>query len=1480
MVMLKPNGANMIEWLNENGIKLEAQYGDIADFVRGDAYPVRAMLTHEQLTEKFPALSNANRATMAMKDAEAFMKKTEKDATAKHAIYSLLEGCVTVEGFDKVSRMGGFAATVAENGDRDPRALLALIVAQHTLKTNDVSDDEAKYIAEQRYGRLRMTPEQSLTEFNNAFKAVIKNMTTLQCEQIPTEAKQVHHFLMRLDVRRYGSYQTSVINALRKGEANAMPASIALVVDGARQHVPIGAAGPSGGMDNKSATPMVFAAQSDDPCGRCGGRNHRAEDCMTSAEKVKIFRQKKGPVTGPSSTAHVHATITENVQTDDGYSAEEMFGYCLGLHAMVADGTQRADILSPRHVCIDSLANRSFVSSEDLLTNVRSGKKFAVKGVHGMGNLDKVGDIPGFGSALYAPDADMNGLALCEIESRYQVVYDQRVSVTVLLCEGYELVFDYIGALGCYACLFDDNVIDKLKELDTRFDYYAMISTTSENEANYTSREIKGAHKAREMMRRMYYPADSTMIRTLTKGAMLECPVTGKDVVTATEVYGKDVASLKGKTKDKGPVGDYRVLVPRMMRKQQTVYGDEFHWRGVHFILFVSKPLDLILVQWLPRSNLEHMMLATKAVCNRLVARGFEVTEIVVDPAKELAQMEGKLPYNVCTVGSRAHVTDAEVQIRTAKERIRSSTHGLPFNVARSLVRWQVYGGVNTFNILLRNGQSVSSRELFTGVKPVYKRDVRAEFGEYVQAHVSPGEVLTRGGKERTVGAIALCSADNDRGTWWFMNLKTKGFFKADRWTSLPMPDVVVELLNQMYDEEELKANTKENKRKRVPVLADKDDVMVETEEMLRLPEERDNVPERVESATEDAGNYNLDLDEPAEDGVNEPPEEDGVSESPEEDGVSESLQEKGVCESPGENEKDTPEDYDGRNALLGARMRGGQRKSYRISARHQMRKEMHVYRLTMKKALKSNKEGSRASIMKELKQILDKEVWDAVDKSLLTKSQLKKAIRSSMFLTEKFTASGAFDKLKARLVAGGDMQDKSLYGNLSSPTVSQETVMFVLAVAAIEGRYIATVDITGAYLECELPEHDEVIMTLDPVLANILAELDPTVEAKKDQKGVLYVKLKKALYGCVQSAKLWYDKLCEVLTADGYSMNNYDPCLFNKLVDGKQITVAFHVDDLLVTSKNKPAIDKLMSMLKSNFAAITMNTENNHSYLSMNINVDDEGIHLDMQAYIEKCLEGKSVSTRCTSPAGDNLFVVNEDSPKLGEEQLSTFHSDVAKLLYLGKRTRGQILTAVSFLAGRVACATDEDQAKLDRVHSYLARTKTEVMHIARGGEVDPVVYIDASFGIHQDGTSRSGICIMLGGVSIGNWSTRQKLVTKSSTEAEVVALSDGLTAALWLREMAIDQGHDIGAMTVYQDNMGVISIMNSGRSPKHRTRHLNIRHFFARDRVLSGEIKIEYMPTSEMLADLLTKPVTGALFDRLSAKTTGQRVRNVEIQ
>jgi hypothetical protein len=139
---------------------------------------------------------------------------------------------------------------------------------------------------------------------------------------------------------------------------------------------------------------------------------------------------------------------------------------------------------------------------------------------------------------------------------------------------------------------------------------------------------------------------------------------------------------------------------------------------------------------------------------------------------------------------------------------------------------------------------------------------------------------------------------------------------------------------------------------------------------------------------------------------------------------------------------------------------------------------------------------------------------------------------------------------------------------------------------------------------------------------------------------------------------------------------------------------------------------------------------------------------------------------------------------------------------------------------------------------------------------------YIDASYATHQDFKGQTGSFITVGGGAAYAKSSKQKLVTKSSTEAELVGASDGLTQVIWTRNFLESQGYKQGATTVYQDNKSTIFLEEKGKSKSQRTRHVSIRYFFIKDRVDLGEIKIQYLPTEDMVADYFTKPLQGELF------------------
>ena len=140
---------------------------------------------------------------------------------------------------------------------------------------------------------------------------------------------------------------------------------------------------------------------------------------------------------------------------------------------------------------------------------------------------------------------------------------------------------------------------------------------------------------------------------------------------------------------------------------------------------------------------------------------------------------------------------------------------------------------------------------------------------------------------------------------------------------------------------------------------------------------------------------------------------------------------------------------------------------------------------------------------------------------------------------------------------------------------------------------------------------------------------------------------------------------------------------------------------------------------------------------------------------------------------------------------------------------------------------------------------------------------WIDGAFATHRDMQSNTGGTVSLGKGVITGVSTRQKLTTRSSTEAELVAVDDCMLLILWTRYFLEAQGYGVDDAIIYQDNKSAILLEQNGRaSSTRRTRHLNIRYFFVSDRIKKNEVHVQYCPSHNMLADYFTKPLQGATF------------------
>jgi hypothetical protein len=407
--------------------------------------------------------------------------------------------------------------------------------------------------------------------------------------------------------------------------------------------------------------------------------------------------------------------------------------------------------------------------------------------------------------------------------------------------------------------------------------------------------------------------------------------------------------------------------------------------------------------------------------------------------------------------------------------------------------------------------------------------------------------------------------------------------------------------------------------------------------------------------------------------------------------------------------------------------------------------------------------------------------------------------------------------------------------------------------------------------------------MRLAGPLATLLTKVNPALYKKyvTDERGkpVIYVKLTKALYGTLQALLLFWKNLTGLLVDEmGFELNPYDQCVANKTINGKQCTILWHVDDLKISHVDKKVNDMILNKLNERYgkeAPLTVTRGRVHDYLGMTLDFSREGkVMVRMEDYVEGILEEarSNMAGESATPAADHLFAVVEEPDSdhlLTEEDAEYFHTMTAKLLFLSKRARPDIQTPVAFMTTRVKQPDKDDYKKLTRVVKYLRATPKLYLTLEADDTHIVKWWIDASFAVHKDMKSHTGGTMSLGKGSAYSASTRQKLNTKGSTEAELVGVNDLMPQVLWTRYFLEAQGYGVKDVKLYQDNQSTILLAKNGRSSSgRRTRHINIRYFFVADRVKSGEVSIDYCPTGSMTGDFFTKPLQGVLFQKFRAE------------
>jgi hypothetical protein len=522
----------------------------------------------------------------------------------------------------------------------------------------------------------------------------------------------------------------------------------------------------------------------------------------------------------------------------------------------------------------------------------------------------------------------------------------------------------------------------------------------------------------------------------------------------------------------------------------------------------------------------------------------------------------------------------------------------------------------------------------------------------------------------------------------------------------------------------------------------------------------------------------------------------------------------------------------------------------------------------------KFGERGAKAATDK-LTQLHIMDTWTAMDPPKITREDCMQALSLLLFLKEKQTG-----KIKGCACINEVPQREYIpKEEATSPTVLIESTFITAAIAAKEKRKVQCYDIPSAFVNTDVDE--DVLMVLRGELADMMVQIAPQIYRKYvtvDRKGtpILYVKLQKALCGLMRASLLFYRKLRKELEDYGFEVNPYDPCMANKVTEGrKQMTVIWHVDDLMGLCKKDFKLTKSSCYLaKLCGPKLSMHTGCKHDYLGVDMEFNDDGtLEASMIRYLKNVISEfpEIFMGKLAMPAVDHLFTTRDEkeAKPLDEEQVLAFHHTVAQLLFMAARVRRDIQTAVAFLTTRVKNPDKDDWGKLKRVLMYLNGTKYLKLQLSVDNLGLLKWFVHTSHNTHWDCKGHGGTMFIMGRGAATSYSRKVKLNLRSSTKTELLTLDMCMPEMLWSLYFIQSQGYEPECIGLYQDNISMQLLIKNGRfSSGKKTKHIKTKFFFIKDRVNSGEIRVIDCPAEEMWANVLTKPLQGMAFRIMRAQ------------
>jgi hypothetical protein len=428
------------------------------------------------------------------------------------------------------------------------------------------------------------------------------------------------------------------------------------------------------------------------------------------------------------------------------------------------------------------------------------------------------------------------------------------------------------------------------------------------------------------------------------------------------------------------------------------------------------------------------------------------------------------------------------------------------------------------------------------------------------------------------------------------------------------------------------------------------------------------------------------------------------------------------------------------------------------------------------------------------------------------------------------------------------------------------------VALAAKYNLKISQLDVTSAYLNGKIDT--EVFMEKPALLQEMLQRIineeedDHTLVKKarvmlRDLQGENKIcRLRKALYGLRQAGRQWNYEIDKTMKRAGLVPTNADPCVY---VDKNTRTfVLIYVDDILIISGNQERERQIKDVLSKTFRIKDFGLAK--YCLGIQIEQNENEICLSQAGYIREILKRyrmedcKPVLTPLA--VGSKLSELHSEDDN--EDTNFPFRELIGALMYVAMGTRPDVSHAVSVLSQFSNCYRKKHCTAAKRVLRYLKGTIDKKL-IYRKNQDNLTCYVDADWANCEiDRRSYTGSTFILSGAAFSWESRKQRTVALSSAEAEYMALSDASKEAVFLIGYLKELGfQSLANVVVFNDNQGAGKLTEN--SVYHaRLKHIDGRYHFIRDAVKKHPIKILYLPTEKMIADVLTKALPKENHDR----------------